>query len=276
MLGPILAATVAVADLKAAAAAYGDLLGYEVLAGGEPRPWALVGPAGADAGVIRLREVPGVVTPPPYRTYGWSAIEILVADIDMVHERCLAHPAFQVFQPPGRVGGHSALRALQATGPGGEGLYVTQISGPVAGFEMPSVETWENRVMAVVAASRSLDETRDFFELGFNLRCVTDHGLPVRVLNQAFGLPAGTLHRISSLQLAGSSVLETDQYPDAAQARQEPRGGVVSATFAMRREGRPLPPGLEPLPPNGQPPYLGRPAWAGTAPGGFEFELVEV
>jgi hypothetical protein len=51
---------------------------------------------------------------------------------------------------------------------------------------------------------------------------------------------------------------------------------VVSATFAMRREGRPLPPGLEPLPPNGQPPYLGRPAWAGTAPGGFEFELVEV
>jgi hypothetical protein len=130
--------------------------------------------------------------------------------------------------------------------------------------------------MAVVAASRALDETRDYFEQGFGLHRVTDHGLPVRVLNQAFELPEGTLHRISSLQLAGSSVLETDQYPDAAQARQEPRGGVVSATFAWRREGRPLPLGLEPLPADMRQPYLGRPAWAGTAPGGFEFELVEI
>lgn len=294
MIGPILAATVVVADLEPAVQAYADLLGHDVLAQGSVdeslavaweaavvtgAPWVLLGPPGAAAGLLRLVQLEGVTAPDPFRTYGWSAHEVLVADLDAVLDRCRGLGGFEVIQEPVRVGGSPALRAFQASGPGGEGIYLTQISGEVPGFEMPTVPDWENRVMAVVAASPHLDETRDYFQNTFGLRRVTDHALPVRVLNGVFDLPEGTLHRISSLQLASSAVLETDQYPDTAVAREAAAGslpgGLVSATFGFHGSAPPPEAALRRLEGAGEPPYSGRSAWAGRAPFGLRFEIVK-
>jgi hypothetical protein len=78
-----------------------------------------------------------------------------------------------------------------------------------------------------------LERSRAIFEAELGARRVTDHELPVRALNRAFGLPPGTRHRVSSVQLDGASAIETDQYPAAVAVRPEAdgvAGGIVAVS----------------------------------------------
>lgn len=259
-LGPILATTVAVPELDGAARAYRDLLGYEELAAGreDGDRWLVLGP-------------PGAGRPATFRTLGWAALEILVADADATLERCLEVEGFEVLQAPASVGGGSALRALQAAGPGGEGVYLTQVVTPSELFDLPTLAAGEHRVYVVVVGTHDLEATRGFFESAFGALRVTDHPLPVRVLNQAYDLPTGSLHRISTLQLAGSTVIEIDQYPPAATPRPHGSTGLSSVTFAG---GRPEVGSPRPLAARPEPPYWGAPAWEVSGPCGLRFEVV--
>ena len=256
-LGPIMTVTVVVPDLDLAARSYTRLLAAEVLAEERLGPaaataWAapaladartvLVGPPGAGTGLVQLVEDATAVRPPPFRTLGWAALEVLVTDADEALERCREATGFDVLQPPAGVGSEaSSLRALQAAGPGGEGVYLTEIRRPPAGFDLPDPARAASRTYAVVAASDDLVATRAHFASRFALHHVTDHPLPVRVINRAFGLAAGSAHRVSTLQLAGSALLEVDQYPPEAVPRVRRPGhltpGIAGVTF-----GSALPP----------------------------------
>ena len=256
-LGPIVTVTVVVPDLDVAARGYTQLLACEVLA--EDRletaaaaAWAapalagartaLIGPPGARTGLVHLVEDPAAVRPPPFRTLGWAALEILVMDADEAWERCRQAPGFEVLQPPAAVGSEaSSLRALQAAGPGGEGVYLTEIRRPPAGFDLPDPALASSRTYAVIAASDDLAATRSHFASRFALHHVTDHPLPVRVINRAFGLAAGSVHRVSTLQLAGSALLEIDQYPAEAVPRVR-RPGHLTPAIAGVTFGSALPP----------------------------------
>ena len=180
-LGPILWATIAVPDLERAAAAYHGLLGYVPLASGiDPEgDWRLVGPPGATWGGVRLLEARGAPLPPVFRTLGWAAIEILVADADAIHERCRRVDGFEVLQAPAGVGGGSTLRALQARGPGGEGVYLTQVLRPSELFHLPSLAEGEHRVYVVVAGTHDVEAVRAFFRRRFGVEHRTDHGLQI-------------------------------------------------------------------------------------------------
>ena len=272
-LGPILAATVAVRDLDRAAGAYRALLGHEELAAGTDQGgrWLVMGPPGARWGLVRLVERAGAARPATFSTLGWTALEILVADADATYERCLAVEGFQVLQRPAGVGGGGALRALQVAGPGGEGIYLTQVVTPSERFDLPSLAAGEHRVYVVVVGTHDVEATRGFFESGFGAPMVTDHGLPVRVLNQAYELPAGTLHRISTVQLAGSTVIEIDEYPSAAGIRPPGSTGITSVTLAGSRPEAGSP---QPLPVRAEPPYWGASAWALSGPFGLRLEVV--
>jgi hypothetical protein len=272
--GPILAATVAVPDLELGAAAYRALLDLEELASGEREGarWRVLGPPGGGWGLIRLQEAVGAPRPAPFRTLGWAAIEILVADADATAERCRAVDGFQLLQAPASVGGTSALRALQASGPGGEGLYLTQVNAPARQFRLPALAEGRHRVFVVVAGTPDVEATRGHFESQLGASRVTDHPLPVKVLNQAYALPPGTLHRISTVQLAASTLIEIDEYPPAAEERPPGWCGVISVTFAgPRPEGL----GVVSLPSRSEPPYSGAAAWAATGPFGLRYEVVE-
>lgn len=291
-MGPVLAVTLGVPDSGRAAAAYCALLGIECLAEGTLSEqlaaawnapdcaganWRVLGRRGVRSGMIRLVEVTGSGSPEPFRSLGWAALEVLVADAGAALARCAEQPLFEVLVAPGQVGGARHLRALQAAGPGGEGLYLTQVLEPPPGFQLPAVDCGEGLVYAAVAASADLPLTRDWFADAFGFQPVTDHQLPVRVLNRSFGLAEGSLHRISTFQLEGAALLEIDQYPAAAQERDRPAGrlprGVAMASFAVSEE---VPAALgRPLPPNPGPPYWGRAAWVVSGPGGLEFELIQ-
>lgn len=233
-LGPILAATVTVADLEYASKAYCSLLRYEHLAEGLSGGlrWRLLGPAGARWGMVRLEETPDAIPTHPFRTLGWTAIEVLVADVDVLHARCQETEGFAVIQPPVSVGGTSSLRALQVSGPGGEGLYLTQVNSPPARFTLPSLDEGEHRVFVAVVGSHDLVATRAFFQRALAAPGVTDHSLPVKVLNRTYGLPADSLHRISTLQLSHGNLVEVDEYPAAATIRPPRSSGISLVTFA--------------------------------------------
>lgn len=249
--GPLVEATVATADIAADLVLWREVLGYHLddddrLADADVDRWGTHGlrghrvarltPADGRIGGVRLVEQPMAPGYQPLRTYGWAAIEVIVDDLASIELRLAAMCA--VVGRPARVGGRrSGLLAMQVLTPGGMPLYVTEVQSAPAGFDLPLATTAVGRVFIAVLATPDLVVTRQFFEDSFGLTRVTDHELPVRVLNTAFGLDEGTLHRVSSVQLAGQSVIEIDQYPAAATSRPIATGylpyGVAFVTLAV-------------------------------------------
>ncbi|MFA5919216.1 MAG: hypothetical protein WC800_06730 [Candidatus Nanopelagicaceae bacterium] len=240
-IGPIKSVTISTPNIELATRAYCELLGFSVVDSGTieasdslalvaPKTvgnqWTRVQAGNPQLGSILF--VSGNYQPPEtFRTLGWAAIEILVSDVDALVAQCTESP-FEVLVPPISVGSGSVLRAAQLRGPSGEGVYLTQVDSNPAGFSLPQGEHAVAGIFIVVLAASHLENSRNLLENRFALRRVTDHHLPIRILNRAFDLPAQTLHRISSLHLAGNCVIETDQYPVNAEIRQRSDGDLPS------------------------------------------------
>lgn len=249
--GPLVEATVATADIAADLVLWNEVLGYHLthdgpLADDEVGRWgtdALRGnrvvrlaPADGRIGGVRLVEQPMVPGYRALRTYGWAAIEVIVDDLAALETSLAATCA--VLGRPAQVGGRqSGLLAMQVLTPGATPLYVTEVRSAPAGFDLPRATSPVGPVFIAVVATPDLVVTRQFFEDRFRLTRVTDHELPVRVLNTAFGLDEETRHRVSSVQLAGQSVIEIDQYPAEATQRPAALGclphGVAFVTIAV-------------------------------------------
>lgn len=224
-LGPIDTVTVIVPSLDAAVDCYragvgfeiaesgtlsGDLaaaFGFDQLAGAAM--CELRAPDDPDPGSIVLVEAPDARPTRPLRTLGWSGIELIVADVDAAHARAMS-AGLDVLCPPLPVGAGGSLRAVQVTGAAGEALYLTQVDGDPPGFELPTSVSEVGRVFIVVLTTAELEVSRTSLQSLTGARQVTDHGLPVRAVNRAHGLPDDTLHRVSTSQLRGRSAIEVD------------------------------------------------------------------
>lgn len=234
MAGPVESVTAVVGDLDAAVATYRQALGLlpgrqqairagTGLAAHLPQlagaPCVVLAPPGhSGPGVLRLAEIPGIAAPAPLTTLGWAAAEYLVADVDKASARA-KEAGLPLLADPGPVGSGGGLRAVQVRGPAGEAIYLTQVTAPPPGFDLPLARAEVGPIFIAVLASASLPDSRGLLESRLGARRVTDHPLPVRALNGALGLPAGTRHQVSSVQLAGQTVIEVDQYPAGAPSR---------------------------------------------------------
>ncbi|MEO9220497.1 MAG: hypothetical protein ABI251_01730 [Mycobacteriaceae bacterium] len=240
--------TVVVADLDIAIELYHHGIGLQpltfgtisrVAAAGWNRPslrgcrWTSLAASCVDRpGVIRVIEVPGVIAPRPLTTAGWAAAEVIVADADAAMVRAQA-AGLEVLAEPAAVGSAGGLRAVQVAGPAGEGLYLTQVTRPPPGFELPMSAESVGRVFIAVLASRDLEVSRDLLEGVLGARRITDHLLPVRALNVAWGLPPGEQHRISTVQLATTSAIEVDQYPAPTGTRLQNIDGISGGILSV-------------------------------------------
>lgn len=238
-IGPIRSVTITTPDIELAVDSYCKLLGFsEVERGrvGASDPLAMIAPKTVGNTWVKIQAanpqlgaivfLSGDYHPPEtFRTLGWGAVEILVSNVDTLIERCLDSP-FEVLNPPITVGSGSSLRAAQLRGPSGEGIYLTEILADPPGFTLPHAEHLVEGIFIAVLAASDLDISRDLLLNTFALRLVTDHFLPIRILNKAFDLPTDTLHRISSVQLSGKCVIETDQYPTNAETRRQTDGDL--------------------------------------------------
>jgi hypothetical protein len=237
-VGPILAGVVSTTDLGRSVTAYREGLGLAAVGAGtiDPRtaarwwapavagsPYAVLATASGVGGAIWLVQAeptPGYV---PLRSYGWAALELSVADVDAAVAGL--GPDFRVLRAAAPLTGTTGavLRAAQVLGPAGEVLYLTEIRGELPPFELPAppdpaIAAVDGVYIAVYAA-RDLDRARAWWEAALPVRRCSDRHAAIGVLNQAFGLPASSTHRLSSLQLSGRSVVEIDQYPPAAGPR---------------------------------------------------------
>ena len=247
-LGPVVGGTIVVPDLKSACGAFERSFGWRVESEGAV-PVALARLWGAPASVgcryallyppsgaqtwLRLIET-RAVAPAPLTTQGWSAIEMVVEDVDLAASR-LDPAAFRVIGPPRFLSAWNTLKAMQIVGPGESVFYFTQILGDVPPFELPTSAVGVDRIYMAGIGAGDLDAARGYYEEHFDVRRLTDHAVPIGIINRAHDLPADTRHRLSSLQLAGRALIEIDQFPAATKPRRAPPGdlppGIAIATF---------------------------------------------
>lgn len=283
-LGPILAATIATTDLGRAVAAYGAGLGFRPVADGTVPAalarawgaadlagarWSLLAPDGqASPGALRLVTVPGPRRDArPLSSLGWAAAELSVADPDSLIPD-LEGAGFRVLGPCRPLGSNPAIRAMQVAGPDGEVLYLTDIRAYDGALDLYRAERPVDRCFIAVLAAPDLDAARGWYEARFSVDRVSDRQVPVPVLTSAWGQGSDQAVRISSLQLAGGCLIETDGYPSETPPRPRSGGlplGIAAMSFLTDGAGGT---------PIDMPPYDGRPVAVHRGAAGELIELV--
>ena len=126
----------------------------------------------------------------PFRHQGWMSLEISVENVDALRPDLEGSP-FRVIGEPANLDVSDDIRAMQAIGPAGEVLYLTEIKAEVPPFELPFARCAVDRLFIPVLLAP--DRERALVELA---RCELVRGRVDRArkrLEQASGLvPADT------------------------------------------------------------------------------------
>ena len=239
-LGPIRAVTYAVADLVAIEAAYRDELGHRVVARGEvsvgqAAAWAAPAMAGrktlvlepASGEAVHLRFVESLAARGwrALSTFGWNATEFVVRDVDTLARRLAGGGAFHIIGEPCGLTRFPMIRAMQAVGPAGECCYFTEV-GDGSGLELAAARSFVGRVFIVVAAGPDADAMYAPYA-AFANAADPPVSTPVKVISDAHGLPADTVHPHGLVRLPGGTMVELDGYPSSASARREAPGELA-------------------------------------------------
>jgi catechol 2,3-dioxygenase-like lactoylglutathione lyase family enzyme len=295
------AATLSVAPdaLDDSARVYREIFGYDVewdgsvdgvLWGLAPRErrMLVLGAPGESRGLLRLVE--GTTpAPPPLGTYGWSALEITVRDVDALPAALSNSGRFRINGEPKDLRfstGPPGQRAMQAVGPAGEQLYLTQILRQTPGRELavppPGVST--GAIFIAVLATRDYRAARSFYVdlLGMDAYIEVDQAY-LSVAARESGWPSDVRCTLAALKPRGETRIELDGYPPPPLARLRAREpgelppGFGLASFYVTDLDRALAaagvPRLSERVCRAEPPYHGR--RAATLRGG-DGELVEL
>ena len=247
LLGPIALCTLVAADGAALVAAYTGWLHQQVAVSGpldsatasaigQPRlagnpSWLLQNTAGR--AWLQVIECPRATPRDHLATYGWLAMEVLVADVDQL-AASLADSPFELLRPAANLDLSDQIRACQARGPAGEILYLTQVKGPVPPFELPRCEAPVDHLFIPVLSTPSRAQSLAQYAqlagsdgLSFDTR--------ITVINQARGFDLQRRHPVATLQLAGDSLLELDQIDGTGGMPQGICQGMACVAFACQR-----------------------------------------
>lgn len=292
MLSAIVAVTLLVPDVAAVERAYGEVLRYETVERGRisadqaagwaapalaGRAYALMQPASGEPVYLRMVETDAAPSP-ALKALGWNATEILVEDPALLAPK-LAGSAFQVIGPPAPLEINPAVTAMQALGPAGELLYFTRMPAGKSKFGLGSATSFVDRVFIVVVGASDIRRTLDFYATTFGLPVTEPAPSRVEVLADAWGLPREQPFLLGIARLPERFLVEVDQYPSAAAAREAAAGelpaGMAMVSFAVDS--------LEPFLPRlvatpravPCPPYHGRRAGVLRGPDGETIELIE-
>lgn len=242
-LGPCLTGTVVAADIDATVAAYCDYLYTRILedtrvSAIQATLWGKPGLAGSrivtlvsESGYPWLRVIsnPNAVPARSFLELGWLALEILVRDVDALAQR-LAESPFKIYRPPTNLASGEAIRAMQVIGPAGEVLYLTQVNGAPAPFDIPRARCAVDRLFVPVSACLRRDEGLAVYrKLGARQSWQFD--TRIASVNKAHGLDASLQHPVATVQLAGQSMVEIDQL-GVAKSR-PPTAGRLPGGIAM-------------------------------------------
>jgi predicted enzyme related to lactoylglutathione lyase len=234
-IGPIDTVTILTHDLSKSAAMYISAFGWQakgseyLLRGKEAERWQATNLTSAKVlevcgsnGGVRFIESTTYQNPLPLRTFGWSALEICVDDVHKYVAQAVA-AGFKVLNEAVPLSGTAKplpLIAAQLAGINGEVVYITQILSEVPNFELPDVSKESGSIFICVLGASDLEKSREVLESNFEVRRASDREVAIRVINRVYEKPLETLHRLSSLQLAGRNAIEIDQLPIEAGQRE--------------------------------------------------------
>jgi len=230
--GPLAHATLIVGDAWPCIAAYrglglsdrdGGAVGSEQAAAwGQPQ---LAGSSvtwltahGARDALLRLITVPGAPARPTRFSHGWMALEVLVRDVDALAPR-VAAAGFEIVGPPADLDVSPAIRAMQAIGPAGEMLYLTQVKSPVPPFSIPLSADLPHGVdigasFIAVLSTPSRDAVIDACA-PLHPAAVLRFDTRITVLNRALGRDIAQRWPVATVQWGGQSLFEIDEVADA-------------------------------------------------------------
>jgi hypothetical protein len=248
----------------------------------------VIGAPGETRGLLRLVEGASPA-PPPLLTYGWSALEITVPDVDRLPDVLARSGRFRIngepkdlrfsTSPPGQ-------RAMQAVGPAGEQLYLTQILRQTPGRELavPPPGARAGAIFIAVLAAREFFRARAFYadRLAMDAYIEVDEAL-LSVASREARWPPEVRCKLAALKPCGETRIELDGYPppplgvERSVVAGELPPGFGLASFSVGDFDRALAaaasPPLAPPMRRPEPPYAGR--RAATVRGG-DGELVEL
>ncbi|MBC6428136.1 MAG: hypothetical protein GDA55_02755 [Cellvibrionales bacterium] len=247
-LGPVRLCTLVAPDLGAAIAAYRDSLHTVVaeqtqVSGELAELWGSPTLCGSRMALLanacgevwlRIVEDIGCPRPTPLQHHGWLALELLVADVDVLAAE-LADSAFTLLRPPANLDLSDSIRACQVSGPCGEVLYLTQVKAPVPPFDLPQARCAVDRLFIPIICTPDRQAAADFYArlAGVEPLFFTTK---ITVLNQAYSWNIDRQHPVATLQLAGQCLLEIDQI-EAASHRVCPPGrlppGIAVVSVAV-------------------------------------------
>lgn len=285
-LGPLRYATLQTADAGALAQAYSRHLHLEVQHSGtvsaqaaqaadaphwEGAPCQWLGPDGGDLW-LRLVQCDGLQPPAPLRRRGWLALEVAVQEVDALAER-LADSPFASIGAPANLAVSDKIRATQVVGPAGEVLYLTQIRGQVPPFALPQATRPVDGLFIAVLACTDRSATAAFcHQLGGAQPL--EFQTYVGVLNREWGQPDSHQFPVATVQLAGQTLFEIDQLPQA-QPVHERASGIAS--IAVEAQDLAALPGTWAAPPRplDEFPWHGRRCGCLRGPDGERLELLQ-
>lgn len=174
--------------------------------------------------------------PTPFATPGWSAMEVLVSDLDALFGKLPS--AFSVLNPPAALSFSDQIRAMQVAGPAGELIYFTEVSGEVPGFELPTAEQQVNQCFVMINAVTDIQHSAAFYAK--LLGCAAPKPMPARVsiLSRSNGLDEDHRHDIAPIALGPGQLFELDQWVHRECVNDEPTP-CGWHSLSLRRDGPP-------------------------------------
>jgi catechol 2,3-dioxygenase-like lactoylglutathione lyase family enzyme len=221
-----------VGDTGTVSTTVAEALGHESLAGA--RYVTIYPPSGPQVGIRWIASDASEYQ--PMRRLGWSAIEVMVQDpdglvptLDPNHFSILAEPAYLTAK--------QNVRASQVLGPSDELLYLTHIKDTSTSFlNTPPSETAVGHPFIMVAGTRDLAATLDFFSDTFANPVTPAIPFKIEVLSEVYGLEAEHLHDLALVRFEDNFGLELDQYPTEASGiptSLDKEGGTVLVTASL-------------------------------------------
>ena len=197
---------------------------YWLLGNTNGRPW------------LRIIEDPAATPIEPLSRAGWMALEVLVADVDKLAASLEATP-FEILRPVANLELSEKIRAVQAQGPTGELLYLTQITGEVPPFQLPQAScAVDHLFIPVLASTKRAASLAQYESLAKHSGLTFD--TRVTVINQLRGLPMEQQHPLATLQLADDTLIEIDQLEGLTSASRQSHtlgSGITMVTFYIDR-----------------------------------------
>lgn len=242
-------------------------------------PMATLQPASGAHCFVRLVEQAVPHDFKPVRTYGWAAYEMSVQDVYGWPAK-LDGSGFTVVGPPKEIEGLPYFIPMQVTGLGREMLYLNEVRTDTPSSDLPSAHCPVDHMFIVILACADMAGAIAWYREKLHLDLGGEYDINYTMINQSFGLPDGTQHKLAMVQKGRLPVIEVDDYPAGATARPYEPGmlppGNALVTLAVDSLDVLALEWIMPPTVHTGPLYAGRRASTVRGPAGELLELVEI